>query len=560
MDTSLTRVSVELAVAGGSGLAFERLVWHEWISRPFCGQLDVTRSSPSLDLRRLLGASVAVTIAGGRNRVLHLGGEVDRACQLGTVSGRTTYRLWIRPLLSRLDGPPITRAFADLDIVQVVAAVLAEHGVDRVETRIGRPLPVLEAIYQHDQTDLEFVSRLMEDQGIYYLFTHGSQGEVLLLEDAPPPPRRKIGFVNARTGREGITSWNAEASRRPDAAMADGGPSGVYLSARGTASALGLSVGRAFTLTDHPGPGEATVHVPVAVVHHVEVDSAVRPATGELEATYGAELTAVPAGSVPAAVVRSARSGPGALTAVVVGPAGEELAVDEAGRVQVRIGTAGSADTETAVWARVAQPWAGASGGTTFWPCIGDEVLVEFEGGDLRRPYVVGSLYGGDHPPPLPLPAEARRTGIVGRGVEVTVRDVASQERLMLTTARDLVETVGDAKTQTIGGAKTERVGGTRTVAVTGHEQRSIGRDLSETVGGDVATAVGGDMATTVGGDMTATAGRELQMAAGQRIVLACGAASITLWADGRIDIGGVDVDVRADGTLTLKGQRIEGV
>ena len=544
MDTPLTRVSVDLAVTGATGLAFERLVWQEWVSRPFCGQLDVTSSSPSLDLRRLVGATVAVSITGTRNRVHHLGGEVDTACQLGTVSGRTSYRLWVRPQLSRLDGAPTTRAFAQLDVVGIVTALAAEHGVDRVETRIGGPLPVLEAVYQHNQTDLEFVSGLMEAEGLVWYFTHGPDGDVLVVEDAPGPVRRKVPVVDPRSGREGIASWTSEASRRPAPGRPVGGPAGVRRSSRATANVLGLGAGRGFALTDHPIAGQSTVHVPVAVVHHLEVDASVRPTAGQLAASYHAELTAVPAEEMPDAVLGAPQAGHGGLRAVVVGPAAEELAVDEGGRVQVQLCTDGPAQSDTAVWARVAQPWAGASGGTTFWPRVGDEVLVSFEAGDPRRPVVIGSLYGDGHAPPLPLPSEAQRTGLVGRGVEVTVRDVAGQERLMLTTARDLVETVGDAKTQTIGGAKTERVGGTRTVAVTGHERRSVGRDLSESVGGDMHVA----------------AGNELRLTAAEKLVVACGDAAMTLWADGRIQIEGVDVDVRAKGTLTLKGQRIEGI
>ena len=94
-------------------------------------------------------------------------------------------------------------------------------------------------------------------------------------------------------------------------------------------------------------------------------------------------------------------------TGVVVGPKGEEIFVDQYGRVKVQFhwDRQGKKDENSSGWIRVAQPWAGKQWGTLFIPRVGDEVLVEFLHGDLHRPVVIGSLYNGEDRPPNPLPA-----------------------------------------------------------------------------------------------------------------------------------------------------------
>jgi len=110
----------------------------------------------------------------------------------------------------------------------------------------------------------------------------------------------------------------------------------------------------------------------------------------------------------PQPIVRGPESG------VVVGPKGEEICVDEYGRVKVQFhwDRQGKRDENSSGWIRVAQPWAGTQWGTLFIPRIGDEVLIEFVHGDLSRPYVIGSLYNGENRPPYALPAARTITTI----------------------------------------------------------------------------------------------------------------------------------------------------
>jgi type VI secretion system secreted protein VgrG len=99
----------------------------------------------------------------------------------------------------------------------------------------------------------------------------------------------------------------------------------------------------------------------------------------------------------------------GIQTAIVTGPAGEEIHTDEHGRIKVQFhwDRQGKKDDKSSCWIRVSQTWAGGAWGAVFLPRIGHEVVVNFiEGDPDRRPLVVGSVYHGTNVPPYALPSE----------------------------------------------------------------------------------------------------------------------------------------------------------
>ena len=86
---------------------------------------------------------------------------------------------------------------------------------------------------------------------------------------------------------------------------------------------------------------------------------------------------------------------PGPQTAIVVGPEGDELHVDEHGRVKVHFhwDRYDERNEKSTCWVRVSQPWAGKGWGGYFAPRIGQEVIVDFLNGDPDRPVIVGRVY-----------------------------------------------------------------------------------------------------------------------------------------------------------------------
>src|SRR4051794_5974726 len=109
---------------------------------------------------------------------------------------------------------------------------------------------------------------------------------------------------------------------------------------------------------------------------------------------------------------------------------------DGQGRVKIRLPWSpdtGSASYE--LWARVAVLMAGSNRGTWFIPDVDDEVLVAFEAGNPRRPYVVGALWNGSDSPPESMDSDNTRKVIRSRnGVKITLEDRDGQETLTLET------------------------------------------------------------------------------------------------------------------------------
>jgi len=109
---------------------------------------------------------------------------------------------------------------------------------------------------------------------------------------------------------------------------------------------------------------------------------------------------------------------------------------DSQGRVKVRLPwspDSGSASYE--VWARLAVLMAGNNRGTWFIPDVNDEVLVCFEAGNPRRPYVVGALWNGSDAPPESMDADNNLKTILSRqGIRMTMDDTIGAVKLRLET------------------------------------------------------------------------------------------------------------------------------
>ena len=163
----------------------------------------------------------------------------------------------------------------------------------------------------------------------------------------------------------------------------------------------------------------------------------------------------------------------GTQSALVIGQKGEEIDVDEFGRVLVQFYWDRKKKPSRRV--RVGQFWAGSHRGALFTPRIGDEVLVQYEEGDPDRPIVVGSVYNGTNTVPAHLPGKKNNSGILTRSTKdsqgyhmLLFDDTKGQEKIKLRSQRDLMfKALGD-ETRVIGGGQTETVGGDETISVGG--------------------------------------------------------------------------------------------
>ena len=265
-------------------------------------------------------------------------------------------------------------------------------------------------------------------------------------------------------------------------------------------------------------------------------------------ARYHNEFTCVPeaTGHTPQLRPRPRIAGPH--TAVVVGPAGEEIHTDVHGRIRVRFGWDRAPAAEGSCWLRVAQAWAGQGFGALVLPRVGMEVLVAFIDGDPDRPLCTGCLYDGANVTPEFLPDARTRTTLRSSSTpggggynELTIEDAAGHERIFVRAQRDLVEQVrADHRAQvgvdqTIGIGRDQRleVGGNQTERIVGDVDRRIeGKREQLVLGDDFAQIEGRDTRHVHGGQIVfvgCESGPALLRVDGVRQVQASGAVELTV-------------------------------
>ena len=187
----------------------------------------------------------------------------------------------------------------------------------------------------------------------------------------------------------------------------------------------------------------------------------------------------------------------GPQTAVVTGPAGEEIHTDQYGRVKVQFhwDRYGKKDENSSCWVRVAQPWAGRNWGMVALPRIGQEVVVDFLEGDPDRPLITGSVYNNSQMPPYALPANKTQSGIKSRSTkggqpahfnEFRFEDKKGSEQVYLHAEKNLDTVVENCETTHVGHNRTESVGHNETLTVGQHISVTAGDSITLTVGASV--------------------------------------------------------------------------
>jgi type VI secretion system secreted protein VgrG len=317
-----------------------------------------------------------------------------------------------------------------------------------------------------------------------------------------------------------------------------------------TTNALDLMPGSIFSMLGHPHPrlNEAAR----LLVTELLTD-------GERDKEWSARGKAVladkpyaPQRRTPRPVVQGLQS------AIVTGPAGEELFTDEHGRVRVRFfwDRGATSEEESSCWIRVSQGWAGAGFGLWTLPRVGQEVLISFLEGNPDEPVVVGRAPNAHNPPPYPLPAGATKAVWRSRSTpgdegfnELSFEDRAGAERFYERAQRDKETLVLRDDSLNVGGKRSHGVGGDEDRSIGGNVRERVGRDLHKTIQGerrDHVTAahsvtVGGDRQEQLGGRWAVQADGAIHLSSGQAIVIE--APDITLKSGGaflRIGPGGV--------------------
>jgi type VI secretion system secreted protein VgrG len=469
---------------------------------------------------------------------------------------------------------------------EIVEAVLADNGVTKVEWKLDASYTPRDYCVQYRETDLNFVSRLLEEEGIAYYFEHDQGGVTLVLTDAAATfqaiDEDPVLPLNATTSMfrsaESVRFMSFEQRMRPKKVLlgdysfkkpafdtrstftspstADGtvyDHPGEFVDTTlgdrlartrveeldatrvvGSAGSDSLRMlpGRRFTLADAVCPSRSRAFLVLRVQH-----DGVSGLDQNERSRYLNKLAVVPGdrGGKPLAY-RPARATPrptvvGTHTATVVGPSGEEIYVDGYGRVKVRFHWDRECVTPEAAscWIRVAQLWSGAGYGGMNLPRIGQEVLVSFLEGDPDRPIIVGRVYNGMNLVPYPLPENKTRS---------TIRSSSSPGGVGF---NELM--FEDAKGSELVYHQAER-----------DREKIVKNDEANNVGVNRTTAVGSLDKTDVGDTYVLTVGQDngIRIEKTHKIVITTNGASIALVEDQVFVNAKGNIHIHAGGELLL--------
>jgi type VI secretion system secreted protein VgrG len=567
----------------GDDVALHAMGGIEGISRPFVYEVDVVSHRADIKASELLGKSVTVQLAteDEENDVRHWNGLVTAFMYVDTSDdGDSRYKLTVRPWLWQLGLSADCRIFQSLSIPEIVAQIFKDRGFDDFELSLSSQYKTQDYVVQFRETDLEFASRLLEREGIYYFFRHEDGKHTLVLADSPSAHKEAPGastlmYASENAHRDAtiryVRKWKAEARLetgvyaqgdfdftkprvqlfKQDSAPDDPAaaklevydfPGGfdnfddadVYTRLRleqarrdalrwiGDTNARGFSVGATFDLTDHPREGENQKYLVTFARYRVKGQDS-RSTTDDVD-PFAAAFVAIPAAVTfrpPLVTRKPVVRGP--QTAVVVGPAGKEIWTDAYGRVKVQFpwDRVGKNDEKSSCWIRVSQAWAGSSFGALFTPRVGHEVIVDFLEGDPDRPIITGRVYNGSNLPPFDLPDNQTQSGVTTRSTPHGTLSNGNEIRFEdLKGHEDLYVQAERTQTTLVKASQSIRVGHDRSRAVGNNEAIDIGVDQTFNVGGNRWHTVAKDETVDVGADRYVKVGNDYVLRTKDGIVL----------------------------------------
>jgi len=549
---------------GKDVLLLQDLTGHEGISRLFSYDLNLLAyENASISFQNIVGQKVTITLQLPDGTPRYINGYVSRFTQ-GDTDDRmfTHYHAQVVPWLWFLTRQADCRIFQNMTPPDIISQVLNLFSFKAFRTSLKATYPTLEYCVQYRETSFNFVSRLMEEYGIFYYFDHTVQGKhTLVLADQssalPACPGSPISYNVAPGGiydPEAVSDWHVEQELRtgkytvtdynfttPTTSLLSNEPTVVnlaasqglelfdypglyttkdegetvaklrmqeeeasYMEVTGASNCRGLATGYTFQLKNHYRADQNATYF-LTEIHHVASVGQTYTSAGPAAENYSNSFTCIPSSVAyhpPRVTPKPFVQGP--QTALVVGKAGEEIWVDNYGRVIVQFywDRLGQQNENSSCWIRVSQPWAGGNWGSIWIPRIGQEVIVSFEEGDPDRPLITGRVYNAGQMPPYTLPDYQTRSTFMSRSSkgggtanynELRFEDKMGDEQIFINAEKDMdLRVENDSR---------EFIGANRSLIVTTNQLEQIQTDKHLHVEGNHFEQIDGNMSLNVGGN-----------------------------------------------------------
>jgi len=586
MATILTQENRLLSIdtpLGKDKLLLTRFSGSEGMSLPFSFELSLSSEDTHINPHDIIGKNVTVSIALADDGKRYINGIVWRFSQerLGEGSDQfllmANYSATMVPWIWLLTRAVNSRIFQEKSVQQIIEQIFRDRGFADYEFRLSGKYQPREYCVQYHESDFNFISRLLEQEGIFYFFEHKAGRHVLVLADSveehkncphQDTARCQLAGGSALEAEDMITNlgWGeeirfgkyatkdfnylmpttdlrveiptriahaqgervyhdfpgmygtrSEGERYADIRMQAEEAQIKVLS--GSGNCRSFVSGHRFTLAEYHRDDMNNIPYVLTSVSHT-ASEAIGGSNDETKAEYSNSFTCIPH-SIPyrPQLMTGRPVIAGVQTAIVTGPSREEIYTDEHGRVKVQFhwDLEGKNDDKTSCWIRVAQIWAGQGWGGIWIPRIGHEVIVSFIEGDPDRPIITGSVYNAQQTVPYTLPANATQSGVKTRSSKGGSTDNYNEIRFEDKKGAEQIQVHAEKNMDTsIEVDETHDVGGNRKVHVKGHFTENI--DSGETRQVDAGaneTINGGETRTVTGGITETVSGGETRTVSG---------------------------------------------
>ncbi|MBL9072886.1 type VI secretion system tip protein VgrG [Tabrizicola sp.] len=575
---------ITVSTALGDKLLFAQMEGFDEISQCFRYEAGLVSKDIDIKPEDILGTPVTIAVrTDSAKRFFH--GIVAEFAFHEYREDYAHYRVVLRPWLWFLGNRSDNRIFQKKSVIEIVEEVFKPHAHVKVEKRLKASYPPREYCVQYRESDLDFVQRLMEHEGIFYHFDHADGEHTLVLSDANASVKDAEGFgtvkfrgeIGGVSGQDDvITDFLPRASVRSGAYVHTDydfkKPATDLMTKSDAPKSHEAAKGELYHYPGdyvEVGAGEplAAIRLEEAQAPHVRVDAAgtvrglwsgvsfkleefdreadnvkylvlrsdyemwddqyragmQRPGEG-----FGVRLKLQPLSLTFRPERRTPRplmSGP--QTAVVVGPSGEEIFTDEYSRVKVQFhwDRLGGKDENSSCFVRVSSVWAGSGWGFIQIPRIGQEVIVDFLEGNPDAPIITGRVYNAAQMPPYGLPANATQSGWKSNSSP----GGGGWNEMRFEDKKGSEEVYFQAEkdhNELVKNNETRTIGNDFAEDV-GHDARQdIGHDRTETVGNDKSVTVGHDQTTSIGNNDTESVGVDRSLTVGSNETISIGSNS----------------------------------
>lgn len=609
---------------GADVLVVRRCSIREEISRLFRIELNLISKKSDINFDDIIGKNVTLRLELEKQK-RYFNGFVSRFVQTKAERSYSVYQATVVPWLWFLTRTSDCRIFQEsmpeppdeMTVPGIIKKVFKDFGFENFvsDDGLSESYRKWEFCVQYRETAFNFISRLMEQEGIGYYFQHEDGKHTLMLTDSinghtpyenyenvPYHPHQQgaqdkeavmdwvvekelqpgvfahndYDFENPRQAKQKALVTQSAISRAHDMAEFqiydypgefvehDEGESLAKLriqelqvrheTLEGEASALGLCAGYTFNLEDHPRGDQNREYLITSTAYEIDAGDFETGRGESGKQSWSCDFTAIPSDQP----FRPARTTPkpliqGVQTALVVGPSGDEIHTDDKARVKVQFhwDRYGNHDENSSCWIRVSQPWAGKGWGSQATPRIDQEVIVEFLEGDPDRPIITGRVYNGDQTPPY-----ADGQGVVAGMKSQTHQGSGFNEMSMDDTAGSEKITIHgqfDMNT-TVENNQTDVVHNNREATVDVDDKESIGSNQKISVGADQEISIAANQKLTVGADQTNKISANQKTDVGGNVDTTIGGKeTVNVGADQSITVGaGRKVSVAAADELTV--------